>query len=265
MSVVLVKGDCLEKMRDIPDRSVDLVLCDLPYGTTACSWDSIIPFEDLWAAYKRVCKKGAAVVLTASQPFTSTLIVSNLAWFKYEWIWEKTKSGSPFLAKFQPMRKHENVVVFSVGGGKTNYNPQMTTGGEPYYRHHKTAHAEMRRNEHGYGAKGGAISESDGSRYPTSVQKFAQDWRRQDQVHPTQKPVALMEYLVRTYTNLGDTVLDNCMGSGTTGVACVNTGRNFIGIEKDPAYFDIAEARIAAASAMTNDNDPLYQTQDIFA
>jgi len=243
----IYQGDCLDVMGDIEPGSVDLVLCDPPYGTTACAWDSVIPLDQMWNFLRTVTKKGSAMVFTSAQPFTSILCGSNIEEFKCEWIWEKTKSGSPFLAKYMPMRKHENILVFSNGGGKTIYNPIKTKDGTPYRRHHKKAHEDMAKNAHGYGAKGGAVSESDGSRYPISIQKFSQNWRRQDQVHPTQKPVALMEYLIETYSNFGDTVLDFTMGSGTTGVAAMNTGRKFIGIEMDEAYFKIAKSRIEQA------------------
>jgi len=236
---VLLLGDCLEKMKEIADGSVDMVMADLPYGTTACKWDSVIPFEPLWAAYRRVCKKNAAIVLTASQPFTSALVMNNPTQFKHEWIWHKSKSGSAFTAKVRPMAKHESVLVF--GRGRITYNPQMKEG-EPYSRTRRPPPI----NNHGLGLgrNGDSTTVNTGTRYPDSVIFFQQKWRRQDQLHPTQKPVALMEYLIRTYTNEGQTVLDNAMGSGTTGVACVNTGRRFIGIERDEAYFAIAKKRI---------------------
>ena len=235
-------GDCLDLMRTIPDRSVDLVLCDLPYGTTKCKWDAIIPFEPLWAEYKRITKKDAAVVLTACQPFTSALVMSNLPWFKYELIWQKSKSGSAFTAQYRPLAKHENVLVF--GRGRTKYNPQMRQG-EPYQRVRKPG----AKNNHNLGlGKSESVSINTGERYPDSVMPFRQQWRRQDQVHPTQKPVSLMEYLILTYSDEGDTVLDNCMGSGPVGVACINTGRQFIGMEKEIDFFEIARSRIQHAA-----------------
>jgi site-specific DNA-methyltransferase (adenine-specific) len=235
--IKLLLGDCLEKMAEIPDGSVDMVMADLPYGTTACKWDSVIPFEPLWVAYRRVCKKNAAIVLTASQPFTSALVMSNIKFFRYSLVWKKSKCGSPLLAKHRFMAKHEDVLIFSFG--KETYNPQMEEG-KPYAR----SGVSVKTNNHGYGLKQ-VTTKNEGTRYPSSVLVFPQQWRRQDQVHPTQKPVALMEYLIRTYTNAGETVLDNTMGSGTTGVACINTGRNFIGIERDENYFNIARSRIA--------------------
>ena len=187
MDINLLHGDCLELMKDIPDKSVDMILCDLPYGTTQCSWDTIIPFEPLWEQYERIIKDNGAIVLTASQPFASALVMSNPKLFKYEWIWDKVLPTGFAIAKHQPMKQHEQVIEF--GKGKVVYNPIL----------------------------------------------------------PTQKPVPLFEYLIKTYTNEVDTVLDNCMGSGTTGVACLNTNRNFIGIELDDKYFEIAKRRISKA------------------
>ena len=241
----LMHGDCLDLMAQIPDGSVDMIMCDLPYGTTACKWDSVIPFEPLWAQYRRVAKRNAAIVLTASQPFTSALVMSNPVEFRHEWVWEKNR-GSNFLnVKREPMKEHEVALVFSAGGW--TYNPQM-----------------QERKGNGKALVGklivGAVSPSETTRpgisprptilpelrVPSSVQRFNTACGA-DKFHPTQKPVALMEYLIRTYTNEGETVLDNCMGSGTTGVACANTGRKFIGIEKDAGYFAIAQRRIEQA------------------
>lgn len=242
-SAQIFLGDCVDLLVELEDRSVDLILCDLPYGTTACKWDSTIPFETLWAEYSRVAKPNAPIVLTAVQPFTSALVMSNPKWFKHEWIWHKSKCGSAFTAKHRPLAKHESVLVFSNGGGSPTYNPQMKEG-KPY----KRTRGAHRVNNHGTGL-GKAVIETvnTGFRYPETVVPFQQKWRRQDQVHPTQKPVELMEYLVLTYSNSGDTVLDNCMGSGTTGVACMNTGRNFVGMEKESPYYEIAKDRIRAA------------------
>lgn len=228
--IKLMEGDCLELMKSIPDSSVDMVLCDLPYGTTQNKWDSVLPLERLWGEYWRVCK--GAVVLTAQTPFDKALGASQLQYLKYEWIWRKESGTGHLNAKKAPMKDHENVLVFYKA--QPTYNPQMRTGFKPYTQ----ASGKGSKN---YGSQVSAITESDGSRYPLSVIEFARD---KDKRHPTQKPVALMEYLIRTYTNEGDTVLDNTMGSGTTGVACQNTGRNFIGIEKDPEYFSIAKKRM---------------------
>jgi site-specific DNA-methyltransferase (adenine-specific) len=225
---LLIHGDCLEKMQDIPSGSVDMVLCDLPYGTTACKWDTVIPFAPLWEAYRRVCKKNAAIVLTASQPFTSALVMSNVKDFRYCWVWDKKIAGNPFLAKRQPMKRHEDVCVFSVK--PHGYKPQMITG-------------KMRTKGGGYSKLFSAnlTSSVNDQYYPASVLEFSNAIRG---IHPTQKPVALMEYLIKTYTEKGETVLDNTMGSGTTGVACRNLGRRFIGIEQDLDYFMIAKGRI---------------------
>ncbi len=228
-SIELINGDCLEYLPTIPDKSVDLILCDLPYGTTQNKWDSIIPLDKLWKEYNRISR--GAVVLTAAQPFTSILVSSFLEGFKYEWIWQKD-NGTGFLnAKKQPLRNHESVLVFYKE--QPEYNPQMTEG-KPYK-------CKSGRATENYGSQVSVITENKGERYPLSIILFKRD---KDKQHPTQKPVALMEYLIKTYTNPGDLVLDNCMGSGTTGVACKNLGRAFIGIEKDPEYFKIAEERI---------------------
>ena len=238
----LILGECLENMRVLPDNSVDMILCDLPYGTTACKWDTVIPFEPLWAAYRRIAKKNAAIVLTASQPFTSALVMSNPRMFRYEWIWKKPYGSGHLNAKKQPMRNHENILLFSKN--PTKYNPQITFGAKPY----KSTPTINGTISNTYGKQIAAHSENkDGSRYPTSIQEFQSVDNRHGKLHPTQKPVALMEYLIRTYTNEGELVLDNTMGSGTTGVACANTNRRFIGIEQDEVYFNIARARIQEA------------------
>lgn len=227
-------GDCLDVFDLVlADASVDLILCDLPYGTTQNKWDSVIAFEPLWREYKRVCR--GAVVLTASQPFTTTLIASNLKDFRYAWVWEKSAATGHLNAKHMPMKLHEDVAVFYAG--KPTYNPQ---GLVPYGK------VTKRGNNGGNFGVSGNENFQEYTNYPRSILRFPTDPKP---VHPTQKPVALMEYLIRTYTNEGDTVLDNCMGSGTTGVACANTGRRFIGIEKDPKYFAIAEQRIEEAYA----------------
>jgi DNA modification methylase len=233
----LMQGDCLELMKDIPDGSIDFILCDLPYGTTACKWDSVIPFGPLWAQYKRIAKKNAAIVLTASQPFTSALVMSNIKDFKYDWCWKKPKGTGHLNAKRMPMRDKEDIVVFY--NKQCIYNPQLKAG-IPFGK--KTGSLQQSGVTRTHGS---VRSLNTGFRHPKQVLEFGVVGR--GTVHPTQKPVALMEYLIRTYTNEGDTVLDNCMGSGTTGVACVNTGRNFIGIEQDAGYFDIARKRIAGA------------------
>ena len=232
----IIQGDCLEVMKIFADKSFDMILADLPYGTTACKWDTIIPFEPLWAQYKRIIKDNGAIVLTASQPFTSALVMSNIKMFKYEWIWEKENAPTGLHAKTQPMKAHENVLVF--GGNK--YNPQKTKG-------HKNAPSGKNKSSEIYGetkAKQKYSIDKSGERYPKSIQKFNNVWRS-ERYHPTQKPVALFEYLIKTYTSEGELILDNVAGSGTTGVACKNLKRNFILIEKDPEYCKLAEQRIA--------------------
>lgn len=234
-TVNLIEGECLEEMAKLPDASVDLVLCDLPYGTTQNKWDSVIPFAKLWREYNRLCV--GAVVLTASQPFAAALLMSNPKVFKYEWVWQKSKITGVLNAKKQPVRQHEQILVFYPT--QPTYNPQglvafgiLTKQGS---------------SSTNYGARKTTDYVQAFTNYPRSVLQIASEGKT---VHPTQKPVALMEYLIKTYTNPGDTVLDNCMGSGTTGVACVNTGRNFIGIEKDTAYFKIATDRIEKAQEL---------------
>lgn len=313
----LIHGDCLEKMKDIPDKSIDMILCDLPYGITACKWDAVIPLDKLWKEYRRIISPKGSIILTASQPFTTILTASNLSWFCYSLIWQK-EAGSNFLsAKYMPLKVHEDILVFSspndlganeelrqyfydekVKGGFTNkqvnemlgyattgsgmaghyfkkdkeqfvipnqkdYEKLQATGyfEKPYEEveelysgglNKKTYNPQMRegkkyttkqgRGSEVYGNKDNAVTTvNNGTRYPITVLEFARD---KDKYHPTQKPVALLEYLIKTYTLEGETVLDNCMGSGSTGVACVNTGRNFIGIEKDDTYFEIAKKRI---------------------
>lgn len=236
----LMFGDCLERTKEIHDGSVDMVMCDLPYGTTACKWDVIIPFEPLWAEYRRVCKKNAAIVLTASQPFTSALVMSNAEWFKYCWTWVKTNVTGFANAKKQPLRVVEDVCVFY--GRQCVYNPQgVKRLDQPRVRTKDTGDIMGKT-----GFKDGYVQEF--TDYPKNLLDVASE--RGD--HPTQKPVALFEYLIRTYTNEGDIVLDNCIGSGTTGVACANSKRRFVGIEKDEDYFLDAAERIMDAFAKAN-------------
>jgi len=236
----LMQGCCLERMKEIPDGSVDMVMADLPYGTTQNKWDSVIPLAPLWEQYRRVCKPNAAIVLTASQPFTSVLIMSNAGEFKYCWTWDKVNRVSGHLnAKKQPLRIVEDVAVFY--SEQPSYNPQMTKG-KPYIATSRGSKSSC------YGAQvDGVTTVNDGNYYPRNLISIMADERGTvGRIHSTQKPVALMEYLVKTYTNEGQTVLDNTMGSGTTGVACKNLNRRFIGIERDEQYFQIAKARIEA-------------------
>lgn len=242
-AAVLYQGDCLEIMPTLPSASVDLILCDLPYGTTQCTWDVVIPFVPLWENYWRVAKVEAPVVLTATQPFTAALVLSQLKFFKYEWVWDKVNRLTGGLMSGQrPMRRHESILVFAKSKFTYNAQPLM-----------KVRKAGSRHNKHGRYLDGAGDSVKNEYSKPSkdpvphtpeSILSIAARGHGEEGLHPTQKPVLLMEYLIKTYTNPGDTVLDNCMGSGTTGVACKNTGRNFIGIERDPAYFEIARKRI---------------------
>ena len=238
----LMQGDCLELMKTIPDGSLDMVLTDPPYGTTACKWDSVIPFRPMWEQLKRVTKKNGAIVMTASQPFTSALVMSNVKMFKYEWVWDKVSVVGFANAKKMPLRNIESVVVFYTKS--PTYNPQGLIRITP--KHHKNGTAHKVRGEKGQSAiNGGRFGDNytqEFTNYPKQILTF----NRERGAHPTQKPVALMEYLIKTYTNEGDTVLDFTMGSGSTGVAAKNLNRDFIGIELDETYFGIAEGRIDA-------------------
>jgi site-specific DNA-methyltransferase (adenine-specific) len=235
----VIQGDCLEVMKDIEDKSIDMILCDLPYGTTACKWDTIIPFEPLWEQYKRIIKDNGAIVLTASQPFTSALVMSNPSMFKYELMWEKEKASNFMLLKKQFGKVHENILIFCKTS--TKYNPIKIPANPDKIDKRKRFNDVIK--------KDGVTPElklyrpvDNGLRYPTSVLYFNRD---ENALHPTQKPVALFEYLIKTYTNEGDLVLDNCIGSGTTAVACINTKRNFIGFEISEEYCEIANKRIS--------------------
>jgi site-specific DNA-methyltransferase (adenine-specific) len=226
-------------MKDIPDKSIDMILCDLPYGTTACKWDSIIPFKPLWKQYERIIRDRGAIVLTAAQPFTSALIMSNPKLFRYEWIWEKTEPTGHFNAKKCPMRAHESILVFYKKFG--SYYPIKTKG---HTRIRVITDRSVRQSEC-YGAQKGITTYDSTERYPRSVIKFSTD-KQKCVLHSTQKPVALFEYLIKTYTNEGDIVLDNCIGSGTTAIACMRTNRRFIGSDKEQKYVDIANKRLKA-------------------
>ena len=240
------QGDCLEVMKGIPDKSIDMILADLPYGTTSCKWDTIIPFEPLWEQYKRIIKDNGAIVLTASQPFTSALVMSNIKMFKYEWIYGKNSSSNFVVAKSQPLKQHENILVFCKG--KTIYNPQKEERSE----------SGKERIKAGYKSNpisGDTLSNmktkrigqvyDENLKFPSTIQHFNCKASNARGLHPTQKPVALFEYLIKTYTNEGDLVLDNVAGSGTTGVACKNLNRNYILIEQDENYCKIANSRLA--------------------
>lgn len=233
-------GDCLELMNGIPDKSMDMILCDLPYGTTACKWDMIIPFESLWEQYARIIKDNGAIVLTSDEPFTSNLILSNIKNFRYRITWDKVNKLTNFMnAKKMPLKQTEDICIFYKK--QPTYNPIMTDSGKPYHykRTNKGTQTEV------YGKNGmteGYLSISNGERHPTNLLSIKGDFK--NKIHPTQKPVELFEWLIKTYTNEGETVLDNCMGSGTTAIACINTNRNYIGIELDEKYYNIAKNRI---------------------
>ena len=244
----LHQGDCLEVMKKIKDNSIDMILCDLPYGTTACKWDSVIPFEPLWEQYNRIIKDNGAIVLFGSEPFSTHLRMSQINEYKYDWIWVKSKGLGFQHSKNMPLKRHEIISVFSkgsmghkslLGDKRMQYNPQ----GVVYTDEIGIVDAKK------HGANLGARPKQVGKQYkkaknfPSSVLKFDSE----QGLHPTQKPVALLEYLIKTYTNVGETVLDNCMGSGSTGVACVYNGRKFVGIELDENYFNIAKERIEHA------------------
>ena len=230
----LLHGDCLDLMGDIPDGSVDMVMADPPYGTTACKWDSVIPFEPMWEQLKRIIKPNGAIVLFGSEPFSSALRMSNIKMYKYDWKWDKITAKGHLVAKIRPMQQTEDIVIF--GKGKINYFPIMTK------RNKETTNKETKRTEIMGGENKGFVGKYT-HKYPKTILTFSSDKQRHN-LHPTQKPVELIEYLIKTYTNEGETVLDFCMGSGTTGVACFNFNRKFIGIEKDPEYFKIATKRI---------------------
>ena len=273
-NVDLINGDCLVEMRSIEEHSIDLILCDLPYGTTdrkgseskknagsrLLKWDTVIPLDKLWLEYKRVLKPRGAVVLTADQPFTSKLILSNVEWFKYEWIWKKKKTTGFLLANYRPMKQTEDVVVFSPAGAAAasrngrnmTYNPQGLIEKKVKKKNNPKRLGKFLHNPEFMGKNNKLLHETEYEQkytnYPSEIIEFGLD---KNVVHPTQKPVALMEYLIKTYSNENETVLDNCMGSGTTGVACVNTNRNFIGIERDEKYYDTAKSRIDESIGLT--------------
>lgn len=240
---MLFNNDCLEIMKNIPDESIDCIICDLPYGTTDCKWDSVIPFESLWGGYERIIKNDGAIILFGSEPFSSAVRMSNLKLYKYDWVWDKIQGANFLNVKYQPLKNVENIMVFSKGritNGKRQpikYNPQGV---------HKTNTVKINSSDYNgtFGSssvKKGKEYVTTGSGYPKCILQFAKD---KDGLHPTQKPVKLLEYLIKTYTDENNIVLDNCMGSGSTGVACLNTNRRFIGIELDKQYFDIAVERM---------------------
>jgi len=250
----IIQGETIEEMKRIADGSVDMILADLPYGTTACKWDIVIPFEPLWAEYERVIKLNGAIVLTASQPFTTVLINSNFNGMKHIWYWNKENGGNFAVAKYMPQKVIEEIVVFSKGGQRVNYYPIMEEVENNKIR--PINRPAKRKESNPQGMASGIIKPSDNysnkKRYPKNVLTFnnrARELNSSQRVHPTQKPVALFEYLIRTYTNEGEVVLDNVIGSGTTAVAAINTGRQFIGIEREEEYVNIARERVEQAYA----------------
>lgn len=240
MQSYIKQGDCLELMKEIPDKSVDLILCDLPYGTTQNKWDTVLDLEKLWGGYNRIVKDNTPIVLFSQMPFTATLVKSNFPLFKYEWIWQKQQGTGYLNAKKMPLKAHENILVFYKK--LPLYNPQMRTGFKPYT-------CKSGKGSDNYHEQISVVTVSNGERYPIDILEFSRDKQK---LHPTQKPVALLEYLIKTYTNEGATVLDNCMGSGSTCVACINTNRNYIGFELNENYFNIAKERIKTYETKRN-------------
>ena len=230
--IELYNGDCLEIMKQIENKSIDAIICDLPYGSTQCKWDTIIPFDKLWGQYNRIIKTNGAIVLFGAEPLSSLLRVSNIKNFKYDWIWDKKKAPNFRGVKSQPLIPYEVISVFNTN----TYNPQMTKG--------KMRQKGGYYSEHEQALSSGTKAKINDEYYPKAILEFTKADNKDSKLHPTQKSLDLMEYLIKTYTNEGDTILDNCMGSGTTGVACINTNRNFIGIEMDAKYFEIAKKRI---------------------
>ena len=243
-----LKGDCLELMKEIPDGSIDMILCDLPYGTTECKWDTIIPFDTLWEQYWRIAKPNSPIVLTASQPFTSALVMSQIDFYKTSWIWNKSQSGSFANAKYHPLKITEDILVF--GRKRINYYPQMRTGKmRPKGGSKKTSEIQVRLKEN--------VNFND-QYFPTNVLEIPSE--RNNRIHPTQKPVALFEYLINTYTNEGETVLDNTAGSGTTAIAAINTNRKWICMERDETYYEKAVERVKNHTPTIDDNpDSLFE------
>jgi len=239
MSYQLIHGDCLEVMPTLADKSIDAIICDPPYGTTNCSWDSVIPFEPLWTQYKRIIKPRGAIVLFGSQPFTSALVMSNIEWFRDALVWDKVAPTGYLDANRKHLKSHEDILIFS--DGQTTYNPQKTQG-QPYTHNGRSS------NFNGYSAADTTKTVCDGLRYPKSIVTESSSTAAYKRYHPTQKPVDLLAYLIRTYTNEGETVLDNTMGSGSTIVAAIQEGRRAIGIEQDAGYFQIAQKRCEEAT-----------------
>jgi DNA modification methylase len=240
----IIEGDCLEVMKDIPDKSVDMILCDLPYGTTACKWDTVIPFEPLWEQYKRIIKDNGAIVLFGNEPFSSKLRLSNLKSYKYDLKWDKVRGVGHLNAKKRPMMCIEDIIVFY--NKQITYNPQMREREKPRISKNNATQEVYGKSQENF------VGETLDKKYPINLITYSKSAQEDMLYHPTQKPVALLEYLIKTYTNEGETVLDNCMGSGTTAIAAHNTGRFFIGIEKEPKYVEIARQRVEQAQMQGN-------------
>ena len=234
----IIEGDCLQVMKSIPDRSIDMIACDLPYGSTICKWDTVIPFEPLWEQYKRIIKDNGAIVLTASQPFTSALVMSNIKMFRYEWIWKKERPTNPLLCRKQPPKYHENILVFY--NKQPTFNPTKVLRKEVNKRNNKPRNYKDNTKVDTEKYADRVLSGSNDLIYGSNILEIPM----QRGLHPTQKPVALFEYLIKTYTSVGDLVLDNCAGSGTTAIACLNTKRNYCLIEKEPKYIEIINDRL---------------------
>ena len=259
MKYVLKHGDCLELMKEIPNKSIDLILCDLPYGMTKLRWDTPIDLEKLWIQYERIIKDRGAILLFAQTPFDKVLGASNLKLLKYEWIWEKTQATGHLNAKKMPMKAHENILVFYKK--RPTYNPQKTTGHSPVHSYTKTIENQNSTGIYGYQGKefsGGGSTE----RYPRSVQRLASD-KQKSHLHSTQKPLELCQYFVETYTNQGDKVLDNCMGSGTTGEACAKTDRDFIGIDIEKSCYHVSLGRMSFYNQYMG-GEKVNEIKDIF-
>jgi site-specific DNA-methyltransferase (adenine-specific) len=260
-NITLLYGDCLERMKEVEDRSVELILCDLPYGTTSCAWDSVIDIDAMWAQYKRIVTATGAIVLTAAQPFTSVLAASNLPWFKYEWIWVKNRPTNFAHAKNKPMKKHENILVFSPGTTvhKTQSKMRMTYNPQGVFdiaSKKVTKRASEKTDAFFADRPGHGEFERKQSGFPHSLLEYSTD---QLGLHPTAKPIELFRYLVRTYSNEGERVMDNCLGSGTTGIAAVMENRRFVGMEQDEKYFNMSRDRILAA-ALPSGDEPIFDT-----
>ena len=230
------QGDCLELMREIPDKSIDLIICDLPYGVTACNWDKRLPLDKLWLDYKRIIKPNGAIVLFAKDKFSAEILMSNIKGFKHKWFWDKKQSGSFFLAKYMPLQIVEEILVFTKNGERVNYYPQMIKGKMRKRGGAKKVHSSMNK-----GFRLEFSSQSD-LYYPTNILRYS--ITKSKRIHPTEKPVELLEYLIKTYSNENEVVLDNCIGSGSTAVACIRTNRRYIGFELEKEYYDIAIKRI---------------------